>query len=170
MRRKARYAPLEDIDRIARPVAARHGLTWTWDTKIEGPLMHVACRVMHVMGHSETTSVSMPWESKAGSSPQQKYGSAQTYGMRYSLVAALGITTADEDTDGNEPGGEVDKISEEQAADLNSLIDEVGADRPKFLEWASTAAGYEVRDVADLPKSKLPEALRLLEARRRRTA
>lgn len=159
VRQKARYAPLEDIDRIARPVAAKHGLTWTWDTKIDGPLMHIACRVMHVMGHSETTNVSMPWESKAGSSPQQKYGSAQTYGMRYSLVAALGITTADEDTDGA-GGGEVEKVSDGEAADLVALMDEVGADRGKFLRWAG------VDDVVDLPKGRLAEAIRLLERKR----
>ena len=110
VQRASRYAPLDEIDRIARPVASSCGLTWTWDTRVEGDLLHVTCRVMHVMGHSETTVVSMPVESKAGSSAQQKYGSAQTYGMRYSLIAALGITTADEDMDG--AGGEVEKITE----------------------------------------------------------
>ena len=106
VQKAARYAPLEEITRVAQPVAAKHGLIWKWDTRIEGELMHVICRVTHVAGHSEETTVSMPFESKAGSSPQQKYGTAQTYGMRYRLIAALGITTADDDTDGNSPDGD----------------------------------------------------------------
>lgn len=160
VRRKARYAPLEDIDRIAGPIAAKHGLTWTWDTRVEGAAMHVGCRVMHVMGHSEVTTVIMPTESKAGSSPQQKYGSAQTYGMRYSLVAALGITTADDDLDGAATAEEVETISDSEAADLQALMDEVGADRGKFLKWAG------VTGLSDLPKARLPEAIRLLERKR----
>ena len=159
VKRNARYAPLEDIDRTAGPIAARHGLTWTWDTRIEGDAMIVGCRVMHVMGHAEVTTVTMPTESKAGSSPQQKYGSAQTYGMRYSLVAALGITTADEDTDGNAQR-EVERITEMELADLEALVDEVRASRAKLMEWAG------VNDLADMPKSRLAEAIRILERKR----
>src|SRR5690625_626300 len=73
----ARYAPLEEIDRVVRPVAAANGLVWTWDTRIDDGQMHVTCRVSHEMGHAEEATVSMPLESRAGSSPQQKYGSAQ---------------------------------------------------------------------------------------------
>lgn len=162
VKRPARYAPLEEIERVAGPVAARHGLTWTWDTRIEGDLMHITCRVMHVMGHAESTNVSMPYQSNAGASPQQKYAISQSYGMRYSLIAALGITTADEDTDGNT--GEVETITREQAADLTVLMDEVKADKARFFAWA----GVDVME--DLPKSKLVEAKNILEEKRRRTA
>lgn len=158
--RKARYAPLEDIDRIARPIAAKHGLVWTWDTRVDDALMHVTCRVLHAMGHSETATVSMPYESKAGSSPQQKYGSTQTYGQRYSLTAALGITTADEDTDGNTGGGEVEKITDQQAADLSDLIDEVGVSKPKLLKWLG------VESIADIPATEYKRAVDAVEAKR----
>lgn len=160
----ARYAALEDIDRIARPVAARHGLSWTWNTTVEGDAMRVTCRVAHVDGHAEETSVTMPTESKAGSSPQQKYGSAQTYGMRYSLVAALGLTTADEDVDGNAQRNpeSVTKATREEIADIDAMIDSVGANRAKFLEV------LRVERLEDLPASRVPKALELLEEKRRR--
>ncbi|HEX6926797.1 MAG TPA: ERF family protein [Longimicrobiaceae bacterium] len=158
-RRAGTYAPLEEIDRVARPVAAKHGLTWTWDTRVDDKLMHVSCRVMHVMGHSETTNVSMPFESKAGSSPQQKYGAAQTYGMRYSLIAALGITTADDDEDGNGQYS-ADTITDRQAADLDALIDEVGVDRVKFLRWLG------VKELSDLRAADMGRAVKALESKR----
>ena len=151
VKRKARYAPLEEIDRTIRPIAAEHGLSWTWDTDIDGTNMRVICRVAHAMGHTEATSVAMPVESRAGSSPQQKYGSAQTYGMRYSLIAAFGLTTADEDVDGN-GNGDDDKpetITEKQAADLSDLIESIGADAAKVKAEALQFAG--VATLAEIP-------------------
>lgn len=160
VKRKAMYAPLEEIDRVARPIAAKHGLVWTWDTKVDDALMHISCRVIHVAGHSETTNVSMPYESKAGSSLQQKYGSTQTYGMRYSLIAALGITTVDEDDDGNGTAEEVEFVTEAQAADLEALADEVGVNKPKFLAWLG------VESFAVIPAADLKRARTTLEAKR----
>lgn len=150
--RYVRYAPLDEIDRIARPVAAKHGLVWTWNTTVDEKLMHITCRVIHVDGHAEETVVSMPYESKAGSSPQQKYGSTQTYGMRYSLIAALGITTTDEDWDGaivEEPTF----ITEKQAADLSDLLEEHGKNKQKFCAW------MKVETLADIPADRYQYAV-----------
>lgn len=162
VKRNARFAPLEEIDRVARPVAARHGLTWTWDTRIEGELMHVSCRVAHVGGHSVVTNVSMPFESKAGSSPQQKFGSAQSYGMRYSLIAAMGITTADEDVDGQ--GAQGESISDAQLADIMDLIEEVKPNLPNFLRYMG------VEKVEDIRAGDFRKATAALVEKRRRNA
>lgn len=162
-RQKARYAPLEEIDRVARPVAASFGLAWTWDTKVEGPLMHVTCRILHELGHSESSTVSMPWESKAGSSPQQKYGSTQTYGMRYSLIAALGLTTADEDVDG-QGASDVEVISPSQAAELRALLKELAVAEVRITKWA------RVESIEQLPAARYQEAVRFLEEKRRKGA
>lgn len=163
VKRPSKYAPLEVIDRVARPVAAEHGLVWTWDTEISGEMMHVTCRVLHVFGHSESSTVSMPHESRAGSSPQQKYGAAQTYGMRYSLIAALGLTMADEDNDGNAPDTQPEPITEEQLANLEALISEVGeakANVPGMLRY------FGVEKLSDLPRARNQEAVDVLERKR----
>lgn len=153
--RKAKYAPLEDIDRVARPVAARFGLVWTWNTTVDATLMHVTCRVLHALGHAEEATVSLPFESKAGSSPQQKFGSAQTYGMRYSLVAALGITTADDDDDGA-GGGEPELISEYQTREIEEMIRTSGADRARFLAFLG------IDEVGKIPVGKYDQAVQAL--------
>jgi hypothetical protein len=164
VKRASKYAPLEEVDRVARPVAAECGLVWTWDQRIDGEFMHVTCRVLHVMGHSESSTVTLPHASNAGSSPQQKFGGTQSYGMRYSLLAALGLTTAEEDTDG--AGGEEDgggeAISDGDLADIEAKIREVGADRAAFLRVLG------VERLGNLTSDRVPEVVRLLEEKRRR--
>jgi hypothetical protein len=164
---KAKYAPLDEIDRIARPIASECGLTWTWNTRVDGSMMTITCRVMHILGYFEESSVTMPCESKAGSSPQQKYGSAQTYGMRYSLVAALGITTADTDVDGITGEGESEKITDEEAARLSALISEVmgtteAADiyRTRLLKWLA------VETINDIDARDFQRTVAMVEAKR----
>ena len=49
----------------------------------------------------------------------QDQGLILTYGMRYSLIGALGIVTADEDTDAIVPE-DVTTITDTQAADLQA--------------------------------------------------
>jgi len=162
VKRHSKYAPLEEIDRVAGPVAAAQGLSWIWDTRIEGDLMHVTCKLFHQDGHTEHATVSMPYESKAGASPQQKYGSTQTYGMRYSLIAALGITSADEDVDGapGSGGPPSEPITEAQAADLAALISEVGTDQAKLLAY------YGAESLAKFPASELERVTKHLEGKR----
>ena len=158
----AMYADIEDIDRIARPIASANGLIWTWDTKVDATHMHTSCKLLHVDGHSETATVSFPYESKAGASAQQKYSITQTYGMRYSLIAALGITTADADTDGNVPGQASETITDEQVADLTALAQEVKADIPRFLKYMGVAA------MGDITTGEYARAKKALEDKRKR--
>ena len=161
VKRSVMYSPLDEIERTARPVAAKYGLTWTWDTRVDDELMHITCKVQHVEGHSDSATVSMPYESKAGSSPQQKYGSTQTYGMRYSLVAALGITTADEDVDGAD--GE-NYINESQLADLRAKIGEVGATEARICKT------YGLADLNALPSHLLSPVIDALEEKARKAS
>ncbi len=164
VKRPSKYAALEDIDPVAGPVASACGLVWTWDTRLDEAHMHVTCRLLHVLGHSESSTVSMPYESKAGASPQQKYGSTQTYGMRYSLIAALGLTTADEDTDGSPAiGSDPDVITPEQEATLNALGREVNANEARFLKL------FKIKAISELPANRYAEAVTVLEQMRRAT-
>ena len=59
-------------------------------------------------------------------------GAAQQYGMRYLLKAIFNVAVGEDDRDGNDP---IEMVSEEQAANIEALITESGADREKFLAW-----------------------------------
>lgn len=162
---KYRFAPLDVIARAIRPVLHRYGLSYSWDSEFDGGNIVVTCTVRHIDGHLETATFRCA-VGEAGSPSMngaQKAGSAITYGERYSLVQALGLTTASDDVDGLAPDGSghpSGTISEEQEAELNSLMQEVGADGARFLKF------FEVSSLAELPASRLAQAVAMLEQKR----
>lgn len=156
------FAPLDVIADTIRPHLARNGLSYSWDSEIADGQLAVTCTVRHVEGATGTATFRCKIDD-AGSSTMngpQKAGAATSYGQRYSLIQALGLTTADEDRDGGPQHDSVETISREQAADLTALIDEVGVDHGKFLKWAGAAS------IEEVPLAKLGEAIANLEARR----
>src|SRR5690606_23489165 len=155
-----RYAALEDIARVVKPILNRHGLSYSWDVVQGEQVLIVTCILRHVGGHEERASFPVPIDSGARMSAAQANGAALTYGRRQSLIAVLGLTTADDDVDGADVGAPSDRITRQQAADLDALIDEVGADRQKFLAWAG------VERIEDLPADRYATAVRMLERKR----
>jgi len=153
------YASLDDIAATIRKPLAECGLSYRWSNAVvEGGKLTLTCIVSHELGHSEPSSITLPTESRAGCSEAQKIGSVNTYAQRYSLVNALGLTSCDEDNDGNdEPVGEC--ITEDQAIEIADLLDHSGADRGKFLEWAGVAS------IAEIPASKYDVVLTALRRR-----
>ena len=94
-----RYADLGDIQRAIGAKLAACGLAVTFDTEEHGNTLDVVCRVHHVAGHSSFARFPVPVDRSTRMNAAQQVGAALTYGRRYALTAALGIVTADEDTD-----------------------------------------------------------------------
>lgn len=61
---------------------------------------------------------------------------------------------------------EMPTITERQAADIQALIDEVGADRVEFLAWVSKMAGHEIQSVQDVPAAAMNKVTTTLEKKR----
>lgn len=104
---RSRYATLDAIMDMVRPVLARHGLavmqgTLYPDTNEDGRLTSLAVetRIIHTSGEWVASSVIMP----VAKADPQGAGSAVTYGRRYGLSALLAIV-ADDDDDGNAATG-----------------------------------------------------------------
>jgi hypothetical protein len=135
------YAELPDMAAHIAPHLHPLGLSYTWDSTHDENTMTTVCTLRHVNGHSESSTFSAPLESRAGMSPQQKYGSAGAYGRRQSLVQVLGLTTADPDDD----APTTETITESQAADLQALADEVGVDEKKFFVYMGVGDYSEIR-------------------------
>jgi len=156
-----RFAPLEDIVAAIQPIMHQCGLSHRFEpAPDERGGVSVTCIITHRDGHSERTSVHMPATKGINTSAAQDQGIILKYGMRYALTGALGIVTADPDMDGRPPGQAEETITEGQAADLDALIEEVGADRARFLAWAG------VESLAELPAGRYRQAVSLLERRR----
>ena len=94
---KSKYAPLNDILTLVRPLMAKHGLSILQSPGGDGTLITISTIIMHISGEWIEPE---PLVLKAAKSDPQGAGSAITYGRRYSLSAILGISSEDDD-DGN---------------------------------------------------------------------
>lgn len=100
------FAPLEGIaEQIKKPMKD-NGLSYSWDTKRENDAMVVTCKLTHVLGHFETSTLEIPIDKDGFMTAPQKVASATTFAKRYTLLNVTGITTADEDTDSVDVGKE----------------------------------------------------------------
>lgn len=125
------YAPLAQIVREVKTAAKQCGLTYRWEIKDVGDVIEVTCLVTHTDGHTERTTMSGKADTTGNKNPIQAKGSAIEYMKRYSLIGALGLTTADSDLDGSMPDIQIDILHKQYIEHYNELI---GFD-PKFSGW-----------------------------------
>lgn len=78
------------------------------------------------------------------------------YGLAHYLYAGEDIPKSE----GNRPAHDSPRVSEYQVREMESLIDEVGADRAKFLKW------LRVDDLGDLPAASYGRAINALNKKR----
>jgi hypothetical protein len=100
-RTKYSYASLGDIVESIKKPLSDAGLSFRWEIKDADNKIEVTCIVSHLTGHSERTTMSAAKDESGGKNEIQQRGSSITYLQRYTLIAALGISTADEDLDGH---------------------------------------------------------------------
>lgn len=65
---------------------------------------------------------------------------------------------------------EMPTVTERQAADIQALIDEVGADRVAFLAWVSQMTGHPVPSEQEIPAAALGAVTKALEKKRTQKA
>lgn len=95
-----KFTPLSEIEKALREPLSKCGLSYRFENGLGENTYSVTCIVSHVDGHSERTTMTAPADSSGNKNQIQGIGSTSTYLMRYTLTAALGLTTADEDNDG----------------------------------------------------------------------
>ena len=153
------YASLNHIEKLVRPVLSKHGFSYSFDVEVKDGQIKTTCKLLHEDGHHETSSFEAPIDSGGKKSAIQQVGSSRSYGMRYALCQILGISTTDEDTDGQPPEtGEV--INDEQFATLSALMDEVQPDMAKFCGY------FGIKEMSEMLASRYAEAVDLLERKR----
>ena len=84
-----KYADLNSILKIVRPLLHKHNFIYTWACNLDGS---VTCKILHASGEIMESICFI----KAGDDPKNQ-GAAITYAKRYSLVALLGLTDQDKD-------------------------------------------------------------------------
>lgn len=166
---KSRYAKLESVNRIIKPVYTGEGFSLSFSTEdAEAGTIRISATLLHSGGHEKKyVGPSMPIDGTGAKGGQmamtelQGHGSTISYGRRYLTCLIFDVTIADEDNDGNGP-----TISPPQIESINRLIEEIRAagkpfDFQKFLAWLG------VKSLDELPQSKVAKAL--MELNRKRT-
>ncbi len=137
-----RHAGLAETLRTIREKLAECELSVAWHTEQTeaNNSVRVICEVTHRAGHTESTSICLPYDNSGNKNPLQAVGSATTYGQRYTLFSLLGLAALDQDDDGQ---GAFDAdangpITEGEATVIEELIERSGTNRKKFLAWLGT--------------------------------
>lgn len=100
-RTKYSYAPIGEITEGIKQILGEEGLSFRWEIDDSETKINVTCIISHFNGHSEKTKMSANLDNSGGKNEIQQRGSTITYLQRYTLIGALGISTADEDNDGH---------------------------------------------------------------------
>jgi len=97
-----KYAGLaESIDQI-KDIMADNGISHRWTTgKDSDGYVLVTCIVAHIGGHEESVTLTGEPDTSGSKNSIQAVGSTVSYLQRYTLFAALGLASSDEDTDGH---------------------------------------------------------------------
>lgn len=128
------YAKLPGIIAVVAPILSKNGLSHTWVTKTDDGI-EVTCKITHLLGHSEETSLSAAPDKSGSKNDIQAVGSTITYLQRYTLKAALGLAEADQGDDGagSAAKGPPEPTPEEQEA-LQDLFEAVAIHTPGIME------------------------------------
>ncbi len=103
------HADLACITETINSAFSQHGLSASWKHNQENGGISVICTISHVLGHSESTTLSSPPDTSGGKNSIQAIGSTITYLQRYTFLALIGLAAHDQDDDGK---GSEDKTPE----------------------------------------------------------
>jgi len=162
------HASFNGIVKAIRAVLHQNGLSFRHDVKentnSEGLLasLTVTCVLAHQDGHSESAQLTANPDTSGNKNSIQAVGSAVTYLKRYTLEAVTGVTTTDDDDDAH---GATGTVTEEQAANIQSLIDETKSDKQRLLNWINSA-GHAAGSVDHIPASMYDSVVNQLESKR----
>lgn len=93
---KSSYADLSSILQAVMPILSGNGLAVSQPMRVDGDKTILITKLIHESGEELVSEMILPHNSDP-----QKYGSLITYYKRYQLQAILGVSTKDEDDDGN---------------------------------------------------------------------
>jgi hypothetical protein len=91
------YANLGSIVQEITAILGKHELSASWGTEQKGPDVTVTCNITHVAGHRESVALTGPIDESGNKNRIQAVGSTVTYLQRYTLLAALGLATGEDD-------------------------------------------------------------------------
>lgn len=161
---KFSHATLADVCDGVVANLSEYGLSHSFSlAQLESGWVEVTCVLTHKDGHSERTTLRAPPDDSGKKNSIQQIASTVSYLERYTLIAALGLAAKDIDDDGRKGGAGDEQhplVSDEQIANLQALITEIGVDKPRFLRY------IKCETLSEILACNYSETVRILEERR----
>lgn len=148
-----KYASLDDIDAMLRPIRTKYGFSITSDRLPragDGGGFVIVSTLWHSSGHHITASFPLPLDSGPGRNNLQAAGSTDAYGRKYNALALFDIVRKNSDDDGK---GGFQPLNEEQIAKLDDLITETKTNKVAFFTTMLTnVENYAEIDAEDFDR------------------
>jgi hypothetical protein len=127
------YATLADIIRGIKETCRVCGLSYRWEFNDTEKEIKVTCIITHIDGHSEITIMTAPADDSGSKNKIQSRASTIEYLKRYTLIGALGLSTAD-DTDAQSAGPEKGNIKPVEKPITTKSVDELHTEYMELFE------------------------------------
>lgn len=156
---KYNHASLANVVEKITIELSKHGLSASWRTQQNGQII-VTCKITHILGHSEETSLSALADTTGSKNSIQAIGSTISYLERYTLLSILGLATYDLDDDAQSVNAE--KITEEQMHNIRDQFIELGIEKKEsaFLKYMG------IEKLEDMLASDYAKAKTALDAKK----
>lgn len=152
-----RYATLNNIKKTTKPLMAKHGFALTTTERVtEDGKREYSGELRFQNGIAITAILTLEMDKSGNKNAVQASSSTLTYGRRNLYKMLLDIDEDGDDTDGIDP----EPIDEEQVKDLEALIEEVKADKERFLTY------MEVDALSGITAGTFKKAVDALEVKR----
>lgn len=145
----ARYAKLEDMQAMARPILRAYGFSTRFKVNDIESGVEITCILSHRNGHSDSDTMRLPLDTSGSKNNVQARGSTVAYGKRYTFANILGIQTGGEDNDAvNAASGET--LTPDQVKQVREALGKLGQDDDTILTWAGTR-GFGATELENVP-------------------
>lgn len=152
-----KHATLANVTGKINATLSVHGLSAAWQTDQDEKGIAVTCKITHVLGHSESTTLKSGADTSGGKNNIQGIGSTVTYLQRYTILSLTGLATSEQDDDGQ--GAEAEYITESQLVTINEYFDSLKVDVPKFKKYMG------VDDIGKILAKDYNKAINALKAK-----
>ncbi len=165
---KRKFASLGTINEAIRPYLYGNGLLFRFRQDQSSQGISVTCIVSHRDGYSEETALTAAADTSGGKNPIQSIGSTSTYLERYTLISALGLTTVDQDDDGEvapaaeatapsvkPPEPKTEMASEEQRQEMMGLMKDLFTRGAEAQEWLQQQTEGGISQLSQLTAAQI---------------
>ena len=140
----SKYTSIGNLVNTVNAAMAPFGLNASWDFKQSDNGVTVTCILAHTLGHTREVSLFGPPDDSGKKNTLQQIKSTNTYLRKETFEAVTGVVTSNaEDDDGNN-SQQHETLDEEQVADLEALISEVGSKKVDFLRYCKVDSLDEI--------------------------